>query len=591
MPNWEWGSRERARRALEKRGMKPARRDKMGVCLSWHRSKARLRGRVTARGQGSVGCVIGKVTCGSLVHRERGGMGCARCGSTAHRLRRCPQRPGEPTKSEGSGDWGGGRWSDNNLLAFLRCTFLGSSSQDQSRILTYKVRVGRKNGVEIAIDSGASVNCMDEQLLQDIGGSITRIAPGALRYADRRPARVLGVAEVELSRGGHIERIPFWVVRGLGVGVLLGDGWLWRWNPLINWRTGDLTFSDGVKWRALENRKGRPVRAFSVSKAELQENLKEGWAAMIEEEASSRRQEMEGHARHWVQEFPDIFEEPTGIPTAREVTHTIRLREGARPYRKIPYRLSVNQKAALEAELGEFFDKGWIRPSTSEWATVPFVVPKKEGGWRVVIDYRDLNAITEMDAYSLPRVDELLQRLATSRIFSKVDLKSGFHQIPVDSGSIQFTAFRTASPIRGHTLFEWGVMPMGLSTAPSTFQRWMNLALQGLEDIIVVYLDDVMVHSPSPQQHEEDVRKVLQRFQERGMRVKESKCEFALRRVKFLGHVVEEGQIQVDEEKLTRLKEWEPPLSGIHAVRQFLGFASYYRAFIEDFATLSLPPH
>ena len=119
----------------------------------------------------------------------------------------------------------------------------------------------------------------------------------------------------------------------------------------------------------------------------------------------------------------------------------------------------------------------------SEWATVPFVVPKKEGGWRVVIDYRDLNAITEMDTYPLPRIDELLQRLALSKYFSKVDLKSGFHQIPVDCDSVQYTAFRISTPIHRHTLFEWGVMPMGLSTALGTFQRWMNLALQGLEAI------------------------------------------------------------------------------------------------------------
>ena len=314
----------------------------------------------------------------------------------------------------------------------------------------------------------------------------------------------------------------------------------------------------------------------------------EAWLAVVGG-VEPEDEQGEGVVIPWLQRFPEIFQDPRGIPAAREVVHSIRLKEGARPYRKVPYRLSPSQKQALEAELGEFYEKGWIRPSTSEWATVPFVVPKKEGGWRVVIDYRDLNAITEMDAYPLPRIDELLQRLALSKYFSKVDLKSGFHQIPVDRDSVQYTAFRISTPIHGHTLFEWGVMPMGLSTAPGTFQRWMNLALQGLEAISVVYLDDVLIHSATPEQHEKDVERVLQRFQDRGMRVKASKCEFSLARVRFLGHVVEDGKIQVDKEKLTKLNEWKAPLKGIQAVRQFLGFASYYRAFIENFAVLSLP--
>ena len=314
----------------------------------------------------------------------------------------------------------------------------------------------------------------------------------------------------------------------------------------------------------------------------------EAWLAGVGG-VKSKDEQGEGIAIPWLQRFPEIFQDPRGIPVAREVTHTIRLKEGARPYQKVPYRLSPGQKKVLEAELGEFFKKGWNWPSTSEWATVPFVVPKKEEGWRVVIDYQDLNAIIEIDAYPLPRIDELLQRLALSRYFSKVDLKSEFHQIPVNRNSIQYTAFRISTPIHGHTLFEWGVMPMGLSTIPGTFQRWMNLALQGLEAISVVYLDDVLIHSATPEQHEKDVERVLQRFQDRRMRVKASKCEFSLMRVKFLGHIVEDGKIQVDEEKLTKLNEWKALLRGIQAVHQFLGFASYYHAFIENFAMLSLP--
>ena len=119
-------------------------------------------------------------------------------------------------------------WGNGELLGFLECTFVGSTMYDRLRLLCYKVRVGRKNSVEAMIDSGASVNCMNKQLLKEIGGSISKPADGALRYADRRAARVLGVAEVAISWGGHYKKVSFWVIRGLGVGLLLGDAWLWR---------------------------------------------------------------------------------------------------------------------------------------------------------------------------------------------------------------------------------------------------------------------------------------------------------------------------------------------------------------------------
>ena len=150
--------------------------------------------------------------------------------------------------------------------------------------------------------------------------------------------------------------------------------------------------------------------------------------------------------------------------------------------------MSIEQRAAMEEELGKFKEKGWIRPSTSEWATVALVVPKKDRKMRVCIDYHDLNAISAKDAYPLPRIDELLNRLAHGRWFTKMDLQSGFHQIPMEPASIPYTAFRIGTPLEGCLLFEWTVMPMGLSTAPSTFQRWMDGAMRGLEDIVLVYL-------------------------------------------------------------------------------------------------------
>ena len=160
-----------------------------------------------------------------------------------------------------------------------------------------------------------------------------------------------------------------------------------------------------------------------------------------------------------------MFQPPQGVPIGTGVTHRITLREGALPYQKVPYRMSVEQREALGVELRQLKEKGWIRPSLSEWATVALVVPKKDGKMRVCIDYRDLNAISARDAYPLPKIDELLNRLAKASWFSKMDLQSGFHQIPMDPESVPYTAFRVGTPVDGCSLFEWTVMPMGLSTA------------------------------------------------------------------------------------------------------------------------------
>ena len=127
-----------------------------------------------------------------------------------------------------------------------------------------------------------------------------------------------------------------------------------------------------------------------------------------------------------------VFEEPEGVRLDRAVKHKVQLAEGAKPYQKVPFRLSPDQRELLNEKLQEFWARGWIQLSTSEWATMPIVVPKKDEPGRVCIDYRDLNAITAYDAYPLPKIDELLHKLARSRWYSKVDLKSGFHQIPME---------------------------------------------------------------------------------------------------------------------------------------------------------------
>ena len=503
---------------------------------------------------------------------------CPRCGSATHRLYKCPQRLQKPSVSK-----------PQRVSLDAAQVMAIAKGPGGSRLLYHPIRVGSHQS-DVLVDSGASVNCIDEDLLAKAGGKIAEEAPGRLLFPDQREAQVQGVARIGVKGRGYQEIVDFWVVKGLGIPVLFGEPWLRRWNPAMDWETREMRFSDGVTWKAR-----RPPGQQGEEETGGKRRGKHLWAPCHRQTAlrigktlTGRGEDGQDDPAAWAG-FEEVFEDPKGVPTGDGTQHRIALREGARPYQKTPYRMSVQQRVAMEEELGKFRSKGWIRPSTSEWATVALVVPKKDGKMRVCIDYRDLNAISAKDAYPLPRIDELLNRLAHGRWFTKMDLQSGFHQIPMEPASIPYTAFRIGTPLEGCSLFEWTVMPMGLSTAPSTFQRWMDGAMRGLEDIVLMYLDDVLVFSASRQQYEVDVRRVLERFRSRGMKVKREKCEFMKEEMGFLGHTIRGGRICVDQSKLPRLAEWEGPLEGVKQVRQLMGFLSYYRAFIPHFATVTAP--
>ena len=159
----------------------------------------------------------------------------------------------------------------------------------------------------------------------------------------------------------------------------------------------------------------------------------------------------------------------------------------------------------------------------------------------------------------------------------------------MDKRSIPYTAFRIGALLDGCSHYEWTVMPMGLSTAPALFQQWMEDSLQGIESFMLAYLDDVLVFSEEEAQHWVEVRQVLNRFKEKGMKVKLGKSEFAQNEIQFLGHVIANGKLKVDKAKLNKLALWTAPLTMVRQVRQLMGFLSYYRAFILHFATVTAP--
>ncbi|GKB45213.1 putative reverse transcriptase domain-containing protein, partial [Tanacetum coccineum] len=230
----------------------------------------------------------------------------------------------------------------------------------------------------------------------------------------------------------------------------------------------------------------------------------------------------------------------------------------------------------------ELTDKGFIRPSSSPWGAPVLFVKKKDGSFRMCIDYRELNKLTVKNRYPLLRIDDLFDQLQGSSIYSKIDLRSGYHQLRVREEDIPKTAFRTRY---GH--YEFQVMSFGLTNAPAVFMDLMNRVCKPyLDKFVIVFIDDILIYSKSKKEHEEHLRQILKLLKKEELYAKFSKCEFWISRVQFLGHVIDCRGIHVDPAKIESIKDWASPKTPTE-IRQFLGLAGYYRRFIEGFSKIA----
>jgi hypothetical protein len=279
--------------------------------------------------------------------------------------------------------------------------------------------------------------------------------------------------------------------------------------------------------------------------------------------------------------FPD---ELLGMPPDRDVEFVIKLQPGTAPISKRPYRMPPKESAELKTQLQELLDKGYIRPSSSPWGCPALFVKKKDGSLRLCVDYRPLNAVTIKNKYPLPRIDVLFDQLAGAKVFSKIDLRSRYHQIKIRPCDIPKRAFSTR-----YGLYEYLVMSFGLTNAPAYFMYLMNsVFMTELDKFVVVFIDDILIYSKNEEEHAEHLRIVLQCLRDHKRYAKFSKCEFWLDSVKFLGHTISKEGISIDPSKVQEVMDWKPPKT-VHQIRNFLGLAGYYRRFILDFSRIAKP--
>ncbi|GJS26720.1 putative reverse transcriptase domain-containing protein [Tanacetum coccineum] len=273
-----------------------------------------------------------------------------------------------------------------------------------------------------------------------------------------------------------------------------------------------------------------------------------------------------------------IVESDKGVSRLKVISCIKARKLGLPPPRQVEFRIDLVPRVAPVAE------KRFIRPSSSPWGASVLFVKKKDGSFRMCIDYRELNKLTVKNRYPLLRIDDLFDQLQGSSVYSKIDLRLGYHQLRIKEDDISITAFRTRY---GH--FEFQVMPFGLTNAPAVFMDLMNRVCKPyLDKFVIVFIDDILVYYKDEEEHGKHLKIILELLKKERLYAKFSKCDFWLDSVQFLGHVIDRSGVHVDPAKIKAIKSWAAPTTPTE-VRQFLGLAGYYRRFIEGFSLISKP--
>lgn len=429
------------------------------------------------------------------------------------------------------------------------------------------------------MDPGAHVNCITETLAKEWDLEPTDEPP--LRASGFNKAKSVSIntyriaTKIRDNKGTAYEsKQLFYSFQELAYPILMGLPWMMEANPQVNWNS--------MTWR------------YTISNERLTLDTPEDFMnAMGDEDAVYALvcsivpcEEKDQEIPVEISAHKELFNKKSakGLPTHKEHDHAIDIMPGKTPPYGPLYNMSPKELVVLREYIRENLALGRIRHSVADAGAPVLFMPKKDGGLRLCVDYRGLNAVTIKNRVPLPLIDETLDRLVGAAYFTKLDLKEAYHRIRIKYGDEWKTAFRTR-----YGLFEYAVMPFGLANAPATFQALMNKVLGGLVDIIcVVFLDDILIYSQTQEEHWERVNTVLERLRKYDLYVNLAKCRFMVTSVEFLGYVISNHGISMDPSRVEAIKSWPTP-NNLRELQVFLGFANFYRRFIVRYAKVSRP--
>ena len=478
----------------------------------------------------------------------------------------------------------------------MTCHAIGAG-KSESLQMTFPARV-LKCATSVLIDTGATHCFIDKAFAERLG---LRVVPqiGQVACGGDMQATTSGFAEFPLKMQSFHGIVQCYVLEmpSHGFDIILGESWLTPHEAVLDYGSRTVTYCQAGKSKSLHSGSRATADTACADSSLLLMSAEELREFYTEFQSETRRagqkaftvfvhvQEApkarpEGRAKEIVEEYRDVFgDTPPGLPPLRTIGHTIDTGDHP-PISKPAYRLSPKEKEEVQRQVTELLGKGLIQPSQSPYGAPVLFVQKKDGTLRMCIDYRALNAVTVKDKYPLPRIDDLFDKLKGAQFFSSLDLRSGYHQIRIAEADVQKTAFRTHEG-----LYEFKVLPFGLTNAPAAFQREMKAIFSHLP-FVAVYLDDILVFSKTEAEHTSHLREVLETLRKHHLYAKLSKCSFFDRESSFLGHIVSANGIQADHAKISVIENWPPP-QNVSELRSFLGLANHLKRYIKDFSVLT----
>ena len=479
----------------------------------------------------------------------------------------------------------------------------------------------------VLMDTGANRCFMSHAFVQEHNFAVNKGAAVNVELADGKAVTAMGSCRFKMKLGGMTSWVTALVLPEVlpDVNMILGMDWLSRHRARLHCDSADVQLYDGDCWRTLHGvgvaeqvvrHVVGAMRSFMpdepvVSVRSVKRSMRRGeqvYLMVVKEQSETDPDALmattdtvaatadpqviadlvpqpvmdELLSEYRADVFPD--EIPGGVHLQMEIPEVIPLQPGAQPYYRKSYRLSPAEVQASEAQIKDLLAKGWIEPSASPWGAPILFVPKKDGKLRMCVDFTGLNARTVRDRFPLPRIEDLLDRLNGSKVLTSLDLFSGYHQI-----SLPVSDRHKASFTCPQGQFSYTVLPFGLTNAVSCFQRVLTRVMQPyIGKFVEVFLDDILIHSKSPEEHAEHLRLVFEVLRKHKLCCNKDKCKFNQHELPYLGMIVGRDGIRVDPRKVAVLQSW-PVCKNSQEVRKFLGLANYFRRHIRAFSSIAAP--